>query len=210
MKQILLYGDSNTWGLIPGTNERYPWGTRWTSIIQEKLNDCHVIEEGLCGRTTIFEDIYRENRNGLKNLSYVLEANKGLDAVVIMLGTNDCKSHYKPNPFKIAKGLEQCLDKITTEISPEQVLVISPIHLGDDVWKPEFDPEFDKESVVVSKKLKEEYKKIAAQKKVNFIAASDFVAPSNVDNEHLDENGHKKLAEVVYFELNKIANKGVS
>lgn len=210
MKQILLYGDSNTWGLIPGTNERYPWGIRWTSIIQEKLNDCHVIEEGLCGRTTIFEDIYRENRNGLKNLSYVLEANKGLDAVVIMLGTNDCKSHYKPNPFKIAKGLEQCLDKITSEISPEKVLVISPIHLGDDVWKPEFDPEFDKESVVVSKNLKEEYRKIATQKKVNFIAASDFVTPSAVDNEHMDENGHKKLAEVVYFELNKIANKGVS
>lgn len=210
MKQILLYGDSNTWGLIPGTNERYPWGIRWTSIIQEKLNDCHVIEEGLCGRTTIFEDIYRENRNGLKNLSYVLEANKGLDAVVIMLGTNDCKSHYKPNPFKIAKGLEQCLDKITSEISPEKVLVISPIHLGDDVWKPEFDPEFDRESVEVSKNLKEEYRKIATQKKVNFIAASDFVTPSAVDNEHMDENGHKKLAEVVYFELNKIANKGVS
>ena len=48
------YGDSNTWGLIPGTKERYPWGRRWTSILQEKLGnaDVHVIEEGLCGGTT--------------------------------------------------------------------------------------------------------------------------------------------------------------
>ena len=37
MKQLLCYGDSNTWGLIPGTKERYPWGLRWTSILQEKL-----------------------------------------------------------------------------------------------------------------------------------------------------------------------------
>lgn len=29
MKQILCFGDSNTYGLIPGTsNQRYEWGTR--------------------------------------------------------------------------------------------------------------------------------------------------------------------------------------
>ena len=58
MKQLLCYGDSNTWGLIPGTKERYPGGVRWTSILQEKFgtSDVHVIEEGLCGRTTVFDD----------------------------------------------------------------------------------------------------------------------------------------------------------
>ena len=25
MKQILCFGDSNTWGLIPKTNKRYEW-----------------------------------------------------------------------------------------------------------------------------------------------------------------------------------------
>lgn len=68
MKQILCYGDSNTWGLIPGTQNRYPWGVRWTSILQEKMNpsEVRIIEEGLCGRTTVFEDSYREKRNGWK------------------------------------------------------------------------------------------------------------------------------------------------
>ena len=38
MKQILCFGDSNTYGLIPGTtNQRYGWGTRWTSILDEKV-----------------------------------------------------------------------------------------------------------------------------------------------------------------------------
>ena len=38
MKQLLCFGDSNTWGLIPNTKQRYSWGVRWTSILQEKLN----------------------------------------------------------------------------------------------------------------------------------------------------------------------------
>ena len=38
MKSILAYGDSNTWGLVPGSNpqERYPFEKRWTGILQEK------------------------------------------------------------------------------------------------------------------------------------------------------------------------------
>ena len=91
MQKILCYGDSNTWGLIPGTEERYPWGVRWTSLLQEELKtrDIRILEEGLCGRTTAFEDACRENRNGLKALPLVLEHHAPLDAAVLMLGTND-------------------------------------------------------------------------------------------------------------------------
>ena len=50
MKQILCFGDSNTYGLIPKEGGRYPWGIRWTSILNEKLGleNYRVIEEGLC------------------------------------------------------------------------------------------------------------------------------------------------------------------
>ena len=60
MRKILCYGDSNTWGLIPGTKERYPWGVRWTSLLQEKLKtrDIRILGEGLCGRTTVYEKEY--------------------------------------------------------------------------------------------------------------------------------------------------------
>ena len=30
-KQILCYGDSNTWGFMPGTGMRYPADVRWTA-----------------------------------------------------------------------------------------------------------------------------------------------------------------------------------
>lgn len=203
MKQVLCYGDSNTWGLIPGTNERYDWGVRWTSILQDKLNSnkVHVIEEGLCGRTTVFDDVYRENRNGLKTLPLVLETNNSLDFAIVMLGTNDCKSHYKTNAYKIGKGLEQCLDRISEVVDPEHVLVVSPIHLGNQVWKQEFDPEFDEDSVEVSKQLAREYERVAAERSMHFLAASDYVGPSDVDQEHLSEKDHKRLADVIYEKI---------
>ena len=75
MKQIVCFGDSNTYGYIPENGERYPWGVRWTSLLNEKLgyDKYHIEEEGLCGRTTIFEDPLRDNptcfRPCLKHIS---------------------------------------------------------------------------------------------------------------------------------------------
>ena len=68
-----------------------------------------------------------------------------------MLGTNDCKSYYNSNPFKIAKGLGLCIDEFSKYISPEKILVVSPIFLGENVWKEEYDPEFDTNSVKTAK-----------------------------------------------------------
>lgn len=64
MKQILCFGDSNTYGYIPENGQRYPWGVRWTSLLNEMLgfDEYRVLEEGLCGRTTIFEDPLRHSQ----------------------------------------------------------------------------------------------------------------------------------------------------
>ena len=112
MANILMFGDSNTWGLIPGTKNRYPWGVRWTSIVQNTFSDDRIIEDGLCGRTTIFEDTLRPFRKGADTLRLSLESNYPLDAAVIMLGTNDCKKVFNASEFIIGKGLEICLDEL--------------------------------------------------------------------------------------------------
>ena len=70
-----------------------------------------------------------------------------------MLGTNDCKSYYKSNPYKIAKGIGMCIDELTKYVSPEKILLVSPILLGENVWKDEYDPEFDTISVKTAKGL---------------------------------------------------------
>jgi lysophospholipase L1-like esterase len=207
MKQILAFGDSNTWGLVPGSRslERYPWGVRWTSRLQEMKSDIHVAEEGLCGRTTVFEDELRPGRKGVSTLDPLLESQYPVDAVILMLGTNDCKTYYKASSYVIGKGIERCLDAIEKYVPAEKILLISPIHLGDDVWRPEKDPEFNRESVAVSKELRKVYEDIARRRGTAFLAASDHVVPSSVDDEHMNEDGHRIFAEVVYSELSRMS-----
>ena len=125
MKQILCFGDSNTYGLIPGTtNQRYGWGTRWTSILDE---------EGLCGRTTVFDDPFRTERRGTEMLPAILESHRPVDTIVLMLGTNDCKSVYSATPEVIGQGIEQLLDQINTVNPDAKILLVSPIYLGERI-----------------------------------------------------------------------------
>ena len=86
MKEILCFGDSNTYGLIPGTKNRYGRDTRWTGLIEQQLygKGCRIIEEGLCGRTTVFEDELREGRKGAAFLPTLLESHAPVDRVVLM------------------------------------------------------------------------------------------------------------------------------
>ena len=200
MRQIIAIGDSNTWGLNPVLKDRYPENVRWTGILRKRLGrkGIQLKEEGLCGRTTAFEDPQREGLNGAKKIPEILAENPEASGAVIMLGTNDCKKVFGASPEEIGRGLERCLDLLETRIRPARILVVSPILLGPDVWKPEKDPEFDRRSVKVSAELKRVYAGIAGRRGHPFLAASDYAAPSTFDDEHLNAEGHGALAEAVF------------
>ena len=206
MKQRLCFGDSNTYGLVPGENARYEWGVRWTSLLEEGIREkgYRVVEEGLCGRTTIFKDAYRIGRKGTDVLPVLLETHNPIEAVVLMLGTNDCKAAYGASAADIGAGMEQLLDQIGKRVSPDKILLISPIALGERVWQPGFDEEFNENSVAVSKELPNVYQKIAQRRGLHFLKASDYAKPSLVDQEHLNEKGHRRLGEAVLREMEEI------
>lgn len=199
MKRILCFGDSNTYGYIPEGTGRYGADIRWTGRLQKKLtSEAVIIEEGLCGRTTVFQDELRPGRRGVEILPVLLESHNPLDLVIVMLGTNDCKTVYGASAEVIGKGIEKIVRQIKSIAPQAEILLISPILLGENVWKPEYDPEFSIESVQVSKKLKAVYKKIAEKNNCMFLAASDIAQPSEVDQEHLDAKGHEELANGIY------------
>lgn len=203
MKQILCFGDSNTYGLIPGTTDRYDWGIRWTSILAEEIREkgYRVIEEGLCGRTTVFDDPLRDGRRGTQLLPVLLETHKPIDTVILMLGTNDCKTIFDASPQVIGKGIERLLEQIKRNDPGIKVLLVSPIELGERVWEDGFDPEFSQASIAVSRSLPEVYRKIAEKNDVYFLAASQSAGPSKVDQEHLDEEGHAALANAIIHKI---------
>lgn len=200
MKTILCFGDSNTYGYRPDTKERYPRSQRWTGILSEyfRESDTEIVEEGLVGRTTVFEDVSRPGRKGIDYLYPILETHAPVDQLVLMLGTNDCKKCYGISPQVIGDGIERLIQEARRFDDSMKILLVSPIHLGDDVWKDEYDPEFSIGSVEVSKGLKDVYSKIADKYNIQFLAASDTASPSSKDQEHLDESGHIKLANAIY------------
>ena len=58
MIRILCFGDSNTYGYKPDGSGRFDENIRWTAKLQRKFGEnIKIIEEGLCGRTTIFDDV---------------------------------------------------------------------------------------------------------------------------------------------------------
>ena len=199
MKTVLCFGDSNTYGYRPDTGGRYSENIRWTGILKQKLRDkgINVVEEGLVGRTTVFEDSIRPGRKGIDYLVPLLESHAPVDELVLMLGTNDCKALYKASAQVIGFGIERLIRQARTYNPQLKILLVSAIHLGKDVWKDGYDPEFDQESVEVSVRLKEIYMKIAEEYDCDFLAASDVAVPSPIDEEHLNEEGHKALAKAI-------------
>ena len=206
MREILCFGDSNTYGLIPGTKERYKENIRWTGILQQKLKekDCRIVEEGLCGRTTVFEDPFRQGRRGTVLLPTLLETHHPVDLVVLMLGTNDCKTIFGASAEVIGRGIQCLLDQIQTFAPQTDVLLISPIYLGEKVWQEGYDQDFSPLSVKVSKELETVYERIAAERQIGCLRASDYVQCSEADQEHLNAAGHKKFAEVVYRKVQEL------
>ena len=129
MRQVLCFGDSNTYGYVPGTAERYDWDTRWTGIVGTGLMEKGYIvqEEGLCGRTTVFDDPLRPGRRGSELLPIILETHKPEDLIILMLGTNDCKTFYGATAGSIGLGIRKLVRQIRDGAPSAKILLMSPI-----------------------------------------------------------------------------------
>jgi lysophospholipase L1-like esterase len=196
MKNILCFGDSNTWGYIPGTEmERFAFEKRWPGILQAKLGaDYHIIEEGLCGRTTAFDDPTFLDRNGAKHLPMLLDSHMPLDIVIIMLGTNDLKHYYRFNAYDIAIGAGFLVDIVKQRQPDAKTLLVSPPHA---VESPQpFGHKFDG-APEVSLGFAEAFREIAEDQQIGFLDAARVVTCPDTDGVHLDEGNHQALAEAI-------------
>jgi lysophospholipase L1-like esterase len=105
MPTIVCYGDSNTYGYDAATAGRFPPDVRWPGVLRRELGaEFEVIEEGLNGRTTIWDDPFVDGRNGRNYLGPCLQSHAPIDVVVIMLGTNDLKAFFRVSAAEIASG----------------------------------------------------------------------------------------------------------
>lgn len=206
MKNILFYGDSNTWGFDPETGGRYPYHDRWTSVCAKLLGENYnCIPAGMNGRTTAFDDPVKGCRNGLEGLDYELQSHKPLDLCVIMLGTNDLKY---TNAQGSAAGMKQLLEKVlsanerfslSSPVFPEgaEVLLVSPVHITGNLGDGSGNPDPENKAKAESERLADLYKNLSSELGIHYLDAARITLPSTADGIHLDLSGHHAIGEAV-------------
>ncbi|MFA5959273.1 MAG: SGNH/GDSL hydrolase family protein [Tatlockia sp.] len=209
VKHILCYGDSLTWGFDPDSMNRYPFEVRWTGLLQNTLGASYrIIEEGLNGRTTAFDDPFSPHRNGSTTLPFLLETHAPVDLVVLMLGTNDVKEYIHGNAKKAAIGCGKLIWLISASKTnlggkASEILLVSPPHI---INPPDFMETLFEGAAEESKKLACEYKSVANYFKAHFMDTSLFIKPCATDGVHLDEENNKLLAEKMAEKVREIVD----
>lgn len=198
---IVLYGDSNTYGLMPNGN-RYE--NRYSNILKSYFKEFNIYEEGLVGRTTIYDDI-RPNRNASLDINKTLLKYEFIDLLIIMLGTNDYKVANAKSINDLKKGMETILNDVNNLNIINKILLISPILLSNNIER--LDHEFNYESYKLSKEAHNVYKELSIKYNLYFLDAKEIASPST-DGEHMSLEGHKNLALKIINLIENDFNKG--
>ena len=207
MKHILIYGDSNSWGYdvtryLPEINayQRMTEDERWPGLVRTMLGPGYrVIEDALNGRTTLQEDPYLPNRNGLMGLRIALDANAPLDLVVIMLGTNDCKRKFAYSMQDISWGMERFLQKVLTHrqyasMTEYRVLLVAPPPMNEGLMHSWLGDLFEYEAGLrKSRALAKWFAELARRYNIDFLDAGQHCESSPLDGVHLDAENQRKL-----------------
>ncbi len=206
MKEILCFGDSNTWGWNPTTKERYAREERWTGVLRKILGDgYHVIEEGLNGRTTVWEDPIEGCKSGKEYLIPCLETHKPLDLVVILLGTNDLKKRFSLSAYDVAKGVGALIEIVQKSEAgrrgkPPRILLMAPPPLG----KLSEYAEMFENATEKSKRLSKHYQNIARELGCEFFDTARTWRSSDIDGIHIEKKEHEALGKAVAPIVEKI------
>jgi lysophospholipase L1-like esterase len=200
-QRILCYGDSNTWGKKPTGLDRYDEDIRWPKKLQQLLGaNYEIIEEGLRSRTISLDDpdSQKAGRNGLTLLQPLLESHNPIDVLILMLGTNDCKSIYNQSAEQIAHAWSTYVPIIETFAKnragekPHVLLLSPPIVLEAHMQK-----EYWTGAQQKSEQLGKLFQERAKQFGWNFLDLAQIVQPSSEDGVHLTAEAHAQIAEKI-------------
>ena len=218
MKRIMVFGDSNTYGHLPGSAHpvtgaslRYADDVRWTGVMQNELGaEYKVLEEGFCGRSTVFPDPMQHGRNGLEYLDVAFGTCAPVDLVIIMLGTNDTKDYLSASALVIYYGMATLVDALRKLIaqsnSPDaKILIINPPHLiptadGTYIWG------FSEQSTQKGRELGAYFERLANEEHLEFLDADKLegCVPSEIDGTHLTEEAHAILGKAAAKKVKEI------
>ena len=212
---ILCFGDSNTHGTCAMRNaedrRRFPKSVRWTGVMAANLPDTFsIVEEGLPGRTTVFDDpIEGVHKNGSRTLRALLESHRIVDLVIIMLGTNDLKHRFSVTASDIALGVEKLvLDVLSSDAGPEKsapkVLLVSPVPITEIGFLGDMFAGGAEKSRVLGAKIAA----VAERQNTAILDLAGIAAVDPVDGIHLDSNAHAAIGHAMAESVLRLSQRG--
>lgn len=202
MKKVLCFGDSNTYGFVPGKCTRYDKNTRWTGVLQALCGSDFSIIEGGCNNRTAFVD----NPAGVEQTGYKILpeyfTKDYFDIVVLAIGINDLQLFFRPTLEEFEQGIEKLI-KITKDLSPNaKIILVCPSKLDlAGIKSGVFSFQFDEISVEKSYHLPQIYKKLAEKHACKLVDLNEIAKVSPLDGLHFSAESHKKIAENLYKNL---------
>ena len=172
MKNVLIYGDSNTWGYDPRSyyGSRYPADVRWT----DHLGNYTVVN---CGRNGLSipqnAAVYKE-----------LIRSRNPDLTIVMLGSNDLLEGA--SAAITSDRMSFFLNEIRN--ATPAILLISPPPMERGEWVQK------KELIQESKKLGALYRNLAESLGIIYADADEWQVQLSYDGVHLSEEGHVSFA----------------
>ena len=218
-KRVLCFGDSNTYGWIGSLSapaRRYPASVRWTGRLAAGLGEgWDVLEEGLGGRTLRDRRTEGSGINlpgaGLSAMEYLpscLLSHLPLDAVIVMLGSNDMKSVLRHSETDIADAMADLVDTIRLlpwesllDYPHPRVIVVSPPLIGERKMLLSGARYVD--APRKSRMLAGLYRNVAESRNAFFLNAAEVIAGDpwgeahGPDGMHLNEEDHARLADAL-------------
>ena len=199
MQHILVYADSLSWGIVPGTRQRLEFERRWPGVMESGLNEggrrVRVTEDCLNGRRTVWDDPFKPGRNGLQGLAPCIESHSPLSLVILSLGTNDFQSMHAHTVWHSAQGMATLVGAIRqAPIEPGMpvppILILAPPAMGEPQGPiaPKFE---DAPQRCVG--LAAAYQQVAAELGCHFFDAGSVTSSSAIDGIHLDAAQHLVL-----------------
>ncbi len=208
-KTLLTFGDSNTHGTMPtpelGFRGRFGADARWPCVAAQALGPNWVlIEEGLPGRTAtcLTDPVMGPQMNGQLGLKIALQSHGPIDVLAIMLGTNDCKTHFGLTAEGITGHLAALLSiakdpEMQARHAGFEILLIAPPTIREEGIY--VDGLMD--AATKSAALPGHYARLAAHNHVHFLDASAHIRCCAEDGVHFDASAHLTLGRVVAKEI---------
>jgi lysophospholipase L1-like esterase len=192
---VLCFGDSNTWGAIPGTgNDRFGRDVRWPGVMSRHLGEgVEVRENGLNGRTTVFDRLPRHWRNGRDLIVPAMEVCAPIDVVILLLGTNDV-SMPQLSVADIVRGAGELVTIVRScwDFGPVPGEAPTPLLVAPHLVGPldDEDQRLSPGATDRSVELVGAYRDLAARLDCEFFDLSTVVRASEQDPWHWDVESH--------------------